>query len=259
MQAKEEILASLSAQGVTAEETAAGSGVYRLTGVDYPESLDAFREGLIRIQDLSSSLAGDAAGIKEGDFVLDVCGAPGGKGLHAADLLHGTGQVEIRDVSDYKVSLIEENIARSGCTNVSCLRLWDASEFGSVDGAERRMWCIADLPCSGLGIIGTQAGYQVQRLTMDGDTRTWLALQREMLSVVWQYVKPGGVLVYSTCTVNRQENEENRRMVSNEYPFEPADISGRFWSLMFEEESLQEGYIQLLSGRSSAATDFSSL
>ncbi|MFR3284015.1 MAG: transcription antitermination factor NusB [Clostridium fessum] len=76
-----------SAQGVTAEETAAGSGVYRLTGVDYPESLDAFREGLIRIQDLSSSLAGDAAGIKEGDFVLDVCGAPGGKGLHAADLL----------------------------------------------------------------------------------------------------------------------------------------------------------------------------
>ena len=104
---KEEILASLFAQGVTAEETAAGSGVYRLTGVDYPESLDAFREGLIRIQDLSSSLAGDAAGIKEGDFVLDVCGAPGGKGLHAADLLHGTGQVEIRDVSDYKVSLIE--------------------------------------------------------------------------------------------------------------------------------------------------------
>ena len=58
---KEEILASLSAQGVTAEETATGSGVYRLTGVDYPESLDAFREGLIRIQDLSSSLAGDAA------------------------------------------------------------------------------------------------------------------------------------------------------------------------------------------------------
>lgn len=78
---KEEILASLSAQGVTAEETAAGSGVYRLTGVDYPESLDAFREGLIRIQDLSSSLAGDAAGIKEGDFVLDVCGARVEKGF----------------------------------------------------------------------------------------------------------------------------------------------------------------------------------
>lgn len=120
---KEEILASLSAQGVTAEETAAGSGVYRLTGVDYPESLDAFREGLIRIQDLSSSLAGDAAGIKEGDFVLDVCGAPGGKGLHAADLLHGTGQVEIRDVSDYKVSLNQGEYCPQRLYKRLCLRL----------------------------------------------------------------------------------------------------------------------------------------
>ncbi len=138
---KEEILASLSAQGV-----------------DYPESLDAFREGLIRIQDLSSSLAGDAAGIKEGDFVLDVCGAPGGKGLHAADLLHGTGQVEIRDVSDYKVSLIKENIARSGCTNVSACA-FDACEFDAsmeqkadVVIAEFRTWHYR-----------TQAGYQIQR------------------------------------------------------------------------------------------------
>ena len=215
---KEEILASLSAQGVTAEETAAGSGVYRLTGVDYPESLDAFREGLIRIQDLSSSLAGDAAGIKEGDFVLDVCGAPGGKGLHAADLLHGTGQVEIRDVSDYKVSLIKEQKADV---------------------------VIADLPCSGLGIIGRKPDIKYNA-SMDG-IRNLAALQRQMLSVVWQYVKPGGVLVYSTCTVNRLENDENRAWFLNEYPFEPVDISGRL-GIDFQEDSLKEGYIQLYPG-----------
>ena len=240
---KEEIFASLSAQGVTAEETAAGSGVYRLTGVDYPESLDAFREGLIRIQDLSSSLAGDAAGIKEGDFVLDVCGAPGGKGLHAADLLHGTGQVEIRDVSDYKVSLIKENIARSGCTNVSACA-WNACEF-DASMEQKADVVIADLPCSGLGIIGRKPDIKYNA-SMDG-IRDLAALQRQMLSVVWQYVKPGGVLVYSTCTVNRLENDENRAWFLNEYPFEPVDISGRL-GIDFQEDSLKEGYIQLYPG-----------
>ena len=211
--------------------------------MDYPESLDAFREGLIRIQDLSSSLAGDAAGIKEGDFVLDVCGAPGGKGLHAADLLHGTGQVEIRDVSDYKVSLIKENIARSGCTNVFACAV-DAGEFDA--SMEQKVdVVIADLPCSGLGIIGRKPDIKYNA-SMDG-IRDLAALQRQMLSVVWQYVKPGGVLVYSTCTVNRLENDENRAWFLNEYPFEPVDISGRL-GIDFQEDSLKEGYIQLYPG-----------
>ena len=144
--------------------------------------------------------------LKRGDFVLDVCGAPGGKGLHAADLLHGTGQVEIRDVSDYKVSLIKENIARSGCTNVSACA-FDACEF-DASMEQKADVVIADLPCSGLGIIGRKPDIKYNA-SMDG-IRDLAALQRQMLSVVWQYVKPGGVLVYSTCTVNRLENDENR-------------------------------------------------
>ena len=212
---KEEILASLSAQGVTAEETATGSGVYRLTGVDYPESLDALREGLIRIQDLSSSLAGDAAGIKEGDFVLDVCGAPGGKGLHAADLLYGTGQVEIRDVSDYKVSLIKENIACSGCTNVSACA-WNACEF-DASMEQKADVVIADLPCSGLGIIGRKP--DIKYHTDIEKIEQLASLQREILTVVQEYVKPGGTLVYSTCTISRPENEENAAWFEKNFPF----------------------------------------
>ena len=205
---KEEILASLSAQGVTGE-TALGR--WRLPsdgrGLSRESGCVSRRAG--SVQDLSSSLAGDAAGIKEGDFVLDVCGAPGGKGLHAADLLHGTGQVEIRDVSDYKVSLIEENIARSGCTNVSA-RAWDACEF-DASMEQKADVVIADLPCSGLGIIGRKPDIKYNA-SMDG-IRDLAALQRQMLSVVWQYVKPGGVLVYSTCTVNRLENDDKPGMV----------------------------------------------
>ena len=240
---KEEILASLSAQGVTAEETATGSGVYRLTGVDYPESLDAFREGLIRIQDLSSSLAGDAAGIKEGDFVLDVCGAPGGKGLHAADLLHGTGQVEIRDVSDYKVSLIKENIARSGCTNVSACA-WNACEF-DASMEQKADVVIADLPCSGLGVLGKKTDLKYK---MNPDTQEELVhLQREILSVVWQYVKPGGMLVYSTCTIDKKENEENVAWFQEHFPFEPVNIEGRLGEKL-KAETMKQGYFQILPG-----------
>ena len=82
--------------------------------------------------------------------------------------------------------------------------------------------------------------------SMDG-IRDLAALQRQMLSVVWQYVKPGGVLVYSTCTVNRLENDENRAWFLNEYPFEPVDISGRL-GIDFQEDSQKEGYIQLYPG-----------
>ena len=101
---------------------------------------------------MSSSLAGDAAGIKDGDYVIDVCGAPGGKGLHAADILGGTGMVEIRDISEAKVSLIEENIGRSGLTNLRAA-VCDALSF-DPDSEEAADVVIADLPCSGLGIIG---------------------------------------------------------------------------------------------------------
>ena len=104
---------------------------------------------------------------------------------------------------------------------------------------------IADLPCSGLGIIGRKPDIKYNA-SMDG-IRDLAALQRQMLSVVWQYVKPGGVLVYSTCTVNRLENDENRAWFLNEYPFEPVDISGRL-GIDFQEDSLKEGYIQLYPG-----------
>ncbi len=240
---KEDILASLTEQNVTAQEVMPKSGVYCLKGIDYPENLDVFRKGLIRIQDLSSSLAGDVAGIKEGDFVLDVCGAPGGKGLHAADLLNGTGHVEIRDLNDYKVSLIQDNINRSGCDNVSAA-VWDACVFDQTMENKADI-VIADLPCSGLGIIGRKPDIKYNS-SMDA-IKELATLQRKILSTVWRYVKPGGILVYSTCTVNHLENDENRLWFLREYPFEPVDISERI-GLDFNENSLRDGYIQLFPG-----------
>lgn len=241
---KEQILKSLKASGVRAEESRYAPDVIALNGVDYLEGLEAFRNGWLQIQDLSSSLAGDAAGIEEGNYIIDVCGAPGGKGLHAAELLANTGMVEIRDVSEAKVSLIEENICRSGLTNVRAA-VYDALLFDPAS-EEAADVVIADLPCSGLGIIGRKPDI---KYNMTPEKLHDLArLQREILSVVHRYVKPGGTLVYSTCTVNREENEENMHWFLEQFPFEPVNIEERLGKELAAEPTLKSGYIQLIPG-----------
>ncbi len=237
------ILASLQAQGVSARRIFEGINAWELTGVDYPEALAAFQKGQIQFQDASSILCGEAVPLKEGDLVLDVCAAPGGKGLHCADRLRGSGQIIMRDISGHKCAQIEENIRRSRLANVRAA-LWDARKPDpALEGKADVV--LADLPCSGLGIIGRKPDIKY-RATPEG-LANLEALQREILSVVWRYVKPGGCLVYSTCTVNRRENEENRAWFLREFPFEPVDLSGRFGP-SFGEESLREGFIQLLPG-----------
>ena len=195
------------------------------------------------MQDISSAMAVAAAGVKPGDHCIDVCGAPGGKSLHLADVLKGTGRVQVRDISEYKVGLIEENIRRLGYSNIEA-RVMDAcrEDSGSVETADV---LLADLPCSGLGVIGRKPDI---KLRMTPETLGALAqLQREILSVVWRYVKPGGTLVYSTCTVNREENQENAAWFAQNFPFEPVNIEGRLGEKI-QEDSLKEGYVQLLPG-----------
>ena len=143
-------------------------------------------------------IAVESLQVRQGDYIIDVCAAPGGKALHAAEKLAGTGKVDARDLTDYKVKLIEENIARSGLTNIRARRQ-DARilEEASVEQADI---VIADLPCSGLGVLASKKDI---RYNMTPEKQAELAaLQREILSVVCRYVKPGGTLLYSTCTVS---------------------------------------------------------
>ena len=150
-------------------------------------------------------LVAHLANPKEGDNVIDVCAAPGGKSLHMAELLQGTGHVEARDLTDYKVNLIWENIQRSGMKNIDAVRQ-DATVFdeASVDKADV---VVADLPCSGLGVLGkkTDLKYKMTEQTQ----KDLVALQRNILSKVKSYVKQGGTLIYSTCTIHKEENMGN--------------------------------------------------
>lgn len=215
-----------------------------LTGTGNLIDIDAWKKGLIQVQDIASMLPVYAAQLKPGDHVLDICAAPGGKSLHAADVLAGTGKVISRDLTEEKVKLICENIARSKFTEIST-EVHDASVFdSSLEGAMDVV--IADLPCSGLGIIGKKPDIKY-RMSHE-QILELAALQKKLLTVAKRYVKPGGKLIFSTCTLSREENELNREFFLTEFSdFSPLALTDRHF-LPFEEESLREGYIQLVPG-----------
>lgn len=205
-------------------------------------ALPGFTEGLFMVQDVSSMLVCEAAGIKRGDRVIDVCASPGGKALHAAEKLQGTGFVSARDLTEYKAEMIRDNIRRMNARNAEALVL-DARQFRGED-VETADVLLCDLPCSGLGIIGKKKDIKYHA-SLEGLNQL-KELQREILSVVCQYVKKGGVLIYSTCTINPDENEENVKWFTENFPFHTESFSP-FLPECLKEEG-KTGMLQLLPG-----------
>lgn len=240
---KEDLKKKLEAEGVTVTQHPYLEYALEISGYDYLGDLESFEDGDFQVQDLSSMLVAEIAAPKEGDYVIDVCAAPGGKSLHIADKLHGTGHVEARDLTDYKVDLIWDNIERSQMKNVEAVR-HDALVYDE-DSKEKADIVIADLPCSGLGVIGKKSDIKYK---MTEETQRDLAkLQKNILQIVHRYVKPGGTLVYSTCTINEEENMENVRWFLQQNPeFESVPVE----PVLCEElkKSVKEGCLQLLPG-----------
>jgi 16S rRNA (cytosine967-C5)-methyltransferase len=205
---------ALKAEGVTVHPHPYLSYAATIEGFDYLKKLSSFQKGLFSVQDISSMLVGEVAQPKEGDFVLDVCAAPGGKAMHCAELLHGTGQVEARDVTEAKVAWMQENFQRMQLANAKA-KVFDARVLDS-SMIEKADIVIADLPCSGLGVLGKKADIKY-KMTLE-QAKELASLQREILQVVSQYVKPGGTLMYSTCTIHAAENEENVAWFLQEHP-----------------------------------------
>lgn len=240
---KEDLKKKLEAEGVTVTQHPYLEYALEISGYDYLGDLESFEDGDFQVQDLSSMLVAEIAAPKEGDYVIDVCAAPGGKSLHIADKLHGTGHVEARDLTDYKVDLIWDNIERSQMKNVEAVR-HDALVYDE-DSKEKADIVIADLPCSGLGVIGKKADIKYK---MTEETQRELAkLQKNILQIVHRYVKPGGTLVYSTCTINEEENMENVRWFLQQNPeFESVSVEPVLCEGL--KKSVKEGCLQLLPG-----------
>jgi 16S rRNA (cytosine967-C5)-methyltransferase len=199
----ESLLQRLSEEGVAAQKHSWMENCLVLTGTGSLEELESFRDGLYYVQDPAAKLSVLCGQIPENANVLDCCSAPGGKSFAAAMVLKGTGSIISCDIHSHKVPLIQKGAQRLGIENLTA-QVQDASMF--VPRWEEQMdVVIADVPCSGYGIIRKKPDIRYKK----PDTMLELpVLQLAILKNQARYVKKGGVLLYSTCTLLKRENEE---------------------------------------------------
>ena len=207
---------------------------YTISDFDHLQSLQTFQDGDFYVQDLSSMLVAEMAAPKKGDYVIDVCAAPGGKSSHIAELMDGTGMVEARDLTEYKTNLIEENIRRHGLSNMKAVCM-DATVFDR-DSVGKADILVCDLPCSGLGVMGKKTDIRY-KMTEEKE-KELVQLQRQILKTVIPYVKENGTVIYSTCTIDRAENEENAAWIEREFP----ELSLVAMKQMFPGEAGNDGF-----------------
>ena len=175
-----------------------------LSGTGNLERLPSFREGLFYVQDPAAKLSVLCAKLPKEDIrVLDCCSAPGGKSFAAAIAMEGKGQITSCDVHAHKTTLIANGAERLGITNMT-VRQQDATQK-VPEWVDAMDVVIADVPCSGLGIIRKKPDIRYKDI---GEIKDLPQLQLAILKNQASYVKKGGVLIYSTCTVLKQENEE---------------------------------------------------
>ena len=197
-----EVIASLEKDGVRVVPHETLPDCLELSETGSVSELAAFREGLLTIQDTASQLCAWAVGAKKGERIFDLCAAPGSKSFTVAQLMGDEGELLSFDLHPSRVELIRKGAERLG---IRCIQAGagDATKFRPELGLADRVLC--DVPCSGLGIIRRKPEI---RYKSEEELEGLPPIQLAILENGARYVKPGGTLVYSTCSLNRAENEE---------------------------------------------------
>ena len=171
---------------------------------------DEYLQGAFSVQDQASILAADYLDAKAGETVVDVCAAPGGKTAAIAEKMDNTGIINACDIYDHKLSLIEEQAERLGITIIKTQKADGRTGIENFDGRADRV--LADVPCSGLGVIRRkpEIKYNVQK-----NISQLLGIQRDILQRSSKYLRNGGTMIYSTCTINKNENEKQAEAFLN--------------------------------------------
>lgn len=198
----EEVTQTLINADIKFEVSPIHHGSILITSLRDVRSLPIFTEGKVSVQDASATLAVILADPRPGMVVYDLCSAPGGKAVHAAELMKNSGRIVALEVYESKLRLIDENARRSGITIIEPVQ-GDAREFVAEALADVIM---VDAPCTGLGTLSKKPDIKWRR-SLD-DVRKMSALQTDILNNAAAAVKPGGCIVYSTCTIEPEENED---------------------------------------------------
>ncbi|MEW6172174.1 MAG: 16S rRNA (cytosine(967)-C(5))-methyltransferase RsmB [Bacillota bacterium] len=241
---REDLLKSLqNEEGLSAAPTRYAPEGITVQGFQNLSSLKTFQDGFFFVQDESSMLAAHALKPAQGAFVLDACGAPGGKATHLAELMGDTGRIIVADTHANRLRLVDDNRRRLGLKSIQTLRcdarkLWE--RFAGVADC-----VLVDAPCSGLGVLRRKPDIKWRK--QPEDIPRMAVLQREILQSAAACVREEGVLVYSTCTLSDRENlsqisdftaQNTDFILENLCPFLPPelDIDG----------TMGKGYLQLM-------------
>ena len=243
-----DVVKELEESNIRVERSSLNDTVLYIRGFDKVDDISVIKSGKCYITDVSSSMIAELIIPDNIKKVLDVCAAPGGKSFLLADKLDNEALIYSCDISENKVNLIMENAKVQGFKNIIPLvadaRVFD-ERFADSD------LVVADLPCSGIGIIGKKPDIKYR---LNAENMNSLAvLQKEILDNVSQYVKIGKELIFSTCTLNKAENEENVSLfLKNHSDFKAVDLTKRLKSTLiekFDKDELEKGYLKLIPGR----------
>jgi len=216
--------------------------VLTVTGVQDVAKLPGYKEGYFFVQDESSLLPVQCSGIQPGARVIDICAAPGGKTLHALQNMKDQGELSARDLRQKKVDRIQENLNRMKYTSATT-KVWDSAK-PDPDYKEWADVILADVPCSGIGIIGRKPEIKYRAMK---EIKSLIPLQRRIAKAGLSMLRPGGVMIYSTCTINRGENEDNVRWLLEEENLELESLDP-YLPERLQNKMTQEGMLQMLPG-----------
>ena len=196
----------------------------RINGSVNPENLPGFEDGIFFVQDMASAVSSAVLDSHEDDLIIDVCAAPGGKSFGAAVRSGAKAEIHSFDLYESKLSLIKSGAERLGLNNITVEQRDATNPDASLIGMADKVIC--DVPCSGLGVLGKKPDLRYKDIS---DLTDLVSLQLEIIAASSRYLKRGGTLVYSTCTLNPSENKDVvERFVSDNPDFElqPFHLGG---------------------------------
>jgi 16S rRNA (cytosine967-C5)-methyltransferase len=197
-----------------------------------------FASGHIAIQDVSASMAALLSQAKPGMTVIDLCSAPGGKAFYVAELMENTGSIIALDKYEAKLRFLTDGAKRLGISILEA-KTGDARSFE----AEQADIVLADVPCTGFGTLSKKPDIKWKREV--DDIVKLLPLQKDILKNAASLVKPGGAIIYSTCTIEAEENEENIAWFLSTFPEFTLDSAEKY----LPSEVCDQGYMKTLPGK----------